>query len=302
MSYLYCFFAIFFFSTMEVVTKKVGGHISPFTITAYRFLIGAFVLMPFAIVQARRDKLKIDKKALKKMGFSGMLNVTVSMLFLQLSIHYGKAALSAILISTNSVFVAIFAFFILKERLSKLQIMGILAGLIGIGLIISGEIEAFKGSENLILGTIFAIAGAITFGLYTVISKKYIRTYGNFVFNTVSFTWGAIVLLALAFFMKQDLIVEMTRANITLLAYLGIFVTGLGYFLFFEGLKKIPTAIGSSMFFLKPVIASVLAYVFLKETLATIQIIGIIVVIMGVNLERLWKSIMIKQKKKLIIK
>jgi len=67
--------------------------------------------------------------------------------------------------------------------------------------------------------------------------------------------------------------------------YLGIFVTGLAYLLFFEALKKIPAATGSMFFFMKPVIASVLAFLLLNEKLSLMQIIGILFVIESLTID-----------------
>jgi drug/metabolite transporter (DMT)-like permease len=44
-SYIYCFIAIFFFSTMEFVGKFIAEDMSAYAITAYRFLLGGVFLL-----------------------------------------------------------------------------------------------------------------------------------------------------------------------------------------------------------------------------------------------------------------
>ena len=49
------------------------------------------------------------------------------------------------------------------------------------------------------------------------------------------------------------------------LLYLGVVTVGLGYFLYFEGMRRVPASRGASLFYLKPVLALLFAHVFLGE-------------------------------------
>lgn len=285
MGYLLILFTIILFSTLEVTGKLIDADISPFAITLYRFLIGGIILLPFAIKQQKDKKKNLSGKEIFKLSVPGFINVSVSMLFLQLAVHYGEANISAILISSNSVFVAIFSFLILKEKLSIYKILGLLIGLIGITVIILNHHSSSHTALNAPLGVFFACIASVSFGFYTVISKKYIKDYGNVVANTVAFFGGSLLLAVVSLIAGFDISIALTPKNILFVSYLGIFVTGIAYLTYFAGLKKVATVVGSSFFFLKPAIASILAYFIFKETLTTWQIVGIIVVIVGVNLE-----------------
>lgn len=286
-SYLYCFITIVFFSTLEVVGKIIGGTISPIGVTAFRFFVGGIVLLPFAIRALRRHPVKLSLLDMLKIALAGSLNVAVAMLLLQFSIFYGKASLSAIVISGNPIFVALFGWMILQERLNKLQTIGAFVGLIGLSCVIIAEPSLLAGSRNLMLGAGLAVAAALSFGLYTVLSKKYVLTYGIFVFNSFSFISGASILLLIATIFRFPLVHSLSITNVAAVLYLGIFVTGLAYYLFFEGLKNIPTALGSMFFYLKPFIASILAVIFLHEHIFPLQIVGVFIVIAGMNLNRM---------------
>lgn len=63
--------------------------------------------------------------------------------------------------------------------------------------------------------------------------------------------------------------------NILLVLYVGIFVTGLGYFCYFMAIKASDASTGSLAFFLKPAIAPVMAVIFLKETILWNTYVGI---------------------------
>jgi len=286
-SYLYCFIAIFFFSTNELVGKIVSLDVSPIMVTVIRFFIGSIIIIPFILKQKGEADKSLRFKDYASMAFPGIINVGLAMLFLQLATYYGKASTSAILISSNPLFVAIFATFILKERLSTEKIAGILLGLVGVYLVIKGEKGSPQPTLNYQLGIIYGVIASIAFGLYTVLAKKQTAKYGNLVFNSVSFGVGAIVLLIVSLIFNLDLSFNFTLKNSISVLYMGIFVTGIAYILYLNGLKNIPATSGSMFFFLKPFIASLLSWIILGEKITPIQLVGIFVIIAGIYVSHL---------------
>lgn len=278
-SHVYCLITIFLFSTIEVVSKWLGGGIHPNAITAWRFLIGGAVILPLAIRQIKAHKTQLGLGSILRIGALGILNVCISMLLLQWSVLYGKASLSAILVALNPLFVSLFAFIILKERLGFATKIGLASGLIGLLLIVLGEQNMLAGYKNLPLGIGLALGAALTFGLYTVLGKSLVARHGNLAVNSLSFVIGSLGLFVISFFLGVDTGIRMSLNNLAVVAYLGLFVTGLAYILFFEALKKLPASTVSMYFFFKPVIASLLAWVLTSERLSIVQIVGIAVVI-----------------------
>lgn len=284
---LFSFLAILLWSTLEITGKAIGSAVSPLYITIWRFVIGGVVVFLCGIIMKELQWKRYSLKDIWCMSYPGILNIALSMLFLQLGIYYGKASLTAILISTNPLFVAFFAYWLLKEHLPRKQLIGILIGLAGILVIIGGEKEIWNTGGNILIGTIFGLLASITFAFYTVASKSAVRAYGSYLFNSVSFLAGTIVLILGAFILGEPVSVPKTTESAWLLLYLGVAVTGLAYVFFFEGLRRLPAANVAKFFFLKPVIASVLACLFLSETLSTLQIIGIGFILIGMGYEEL---------------
>ena len=281
-SYLYCFIAVFFFSTNELVGKLIGEGISPGMITIVRFLIGFLILFPIVLKREQKDFLTLRLPDVIKISIPGIINVVGAMLFLQLAVYYGKASTSAILISSNAIFVFFLASLILKERMSPGKMLGLILGFSGIIFVIRGDIPSLASGSNPTLGLFFGILASVTFALFTVLAKKQILTYGNMIFNTVSFIIGALLLLLISLLFGLDLTFELTGVNFIYILYLGIFVTVLAYVLYFAGLKNISTANGSMIFFLKPFIASGLSWLLLGERISLLQFLGIILILGGI--------------------
>jgi len=294
-SNLYSLIAICIWSSLELAGKLLGEGISPFAITAWRFLIGGTVILPFAIAQGLKDKVKLSIGSILTLGALGILNVVVSMLLLQLAIFYGKASLTAIIVSMNPLFVSVFAWLIIKERLSRYQIYSILMGVVGLIIIILGEHE-LRSTNFLHLpsGILYAVMAAITFALYTVLTKRAVSRLGNRITNSASFLIGGASLTLINLIIGKAMLFEPTVKNLSLILYLGIVITGVAYLFYFEGMKGLSAAVASQYFFLKPVIASLLAVFLLSESLSKLQVAGIILVIISLAHKTVFKLFLAK--------
>ncbi|HRY83474.1 MAG TPA: DMT family transporter [Candidatus Cloacimonadota bacterium] len=282
-SHLYCLVAICLFSTIEVGSKALGSGVNPNAIAAWRFLIGGAVILPFALRQMVIRKLQLNISSILKIAVLGILNVCISMLLLQWSVFWGKASLSAIIVASNPLFVTVFAWLLLSEKLGLKHLAGLGLGLIGLILIIAGESDLNATSRDLGLGIALALGAAITFGLYTVLAKRLLSEFGNPVVNSFSFLSGAAVLFLVNILRGQSMGIETNLTNMLGITYLGLFVTGLAYILFFESLKNLPAAQASMYFFLKPVVSSLLAYFILSELLSPLQIGGVLAIILSLS-------------------
>ncbi|MCK9177579.1 MAG: DMT family transporter [Candidatus Cloacimonetes bacterium] len=283
---------------MELAGKFLGEGISPFAITAWRFLIGGACIAPFAVRAWTQNKIKIAVSSILKLGLLGILNVVISMLLLQWAIYYGKASLVAVIVSMNPLFVSLFALLLLKEKLNRFQVYSLFIGLIGLIIIILGEKELLQQNFiNLPLGIVFAVLAGITFALYTVLTKWAVSQYGNLITNSVSFLFGGIVLSAINLIIGKSMSFVPSWHNIWLILYLGVIVTGLAYLLYFEGMKQLSAAKASFYFFLKPALATLLAYFFLGEQLSALQIGGIVLIMLALS-RRFWFSLYERNKLK----
>jgi drug/metabolite transporter (DMT)-like permease len=264
---------ILIFSTLEVVTSTIKGIISPLQLTFIRFFIGGLILLPFAIV--KKDKL-YKKDWLFFMGL-GVLNIFISMGALQLSIHMGKASTAAILISSNPIFVMLFSALILKEKATIDKLACIVLGMAGILLII------YKGNSggDTALSLALGFLASLTFGLYTVLGKLKSEGVSSITMISISSILGSLLYIPVLLYLKLP-IFYIPQAAILKMAYLGIFCSGIAYITYMESLKLLTASKGSMVFFLKPVIASTLAIIFLGENLNIKTLIGMLLVLTGI--------------------
>lgn len=246
------------FATLEPVSHRLTT-IDPSVITAIRFIIGGIILLPFAFSAIKKQNIKITQKSLLNLFLLSVLLIGLSMIPLQYAINgvgagdASTVAIVAIIFCCNSVFTAIFSSIILKDKISLRSWIGIAFCLVGI--FISSIFKIVNGVG--VLSVVLALIAAITMGLYTVISRKFIKAIPGVVQNSFSFIMGGIILAVVMFIVGEPLIPsgDTIVMDWGILAYLGIVVTGIGYAAFFKAIEYGSATIASSAFLIKPVLA-----------------------------------------------
>jgi len=79
---------------------------------------------------------------------------------------------------------------------------------------------------------------------------------------------------------------SLTVANISGMAYLGLVGAALTYLLWFRGLSRIEPSAAASLGFLSPVVATLLGWLALGQSLAPTQIVGFVLVLVSVWLSQ----------------
>jgi drug/metabolite transporter (DMT)-like permease len=272
--------AVLLFSTFEICSKFLG-FMSPWQITFTRFLVGGLVLLPPALLRMHgRGYSWSVRKTLWAFGL-GFINIVVSMGFIQMGLVSADASVTAIIFSANPVFIFLFARLILKERISAKMLTGGLCGVFGISIILfslkkGGEMTSFTGP-------LFVALSAFVFALYVVLGKKFIKDSGadSLVVTAFTFMAGSILLAPILLFMDIPLFPDVSRAPFAFL-WMSVMVTGAAYVFLFQGLSKLPAAAGSLLYFVKPPIASLFAWVMLGEHLPAATILAMIIILLGV--------------------
>ena len=269
--YFYIVMTAFLFGTMEVALKLTGSALDPFQLTFLRFFIGGLLLLPFAIAEIRVTQVKLAPKDFGYLLYVGILAIPLRMLFFQLGVMRCNASTAAELISFNTLFTMIFAHFMANENIKKYN--GVVL-LIGLGALIFMIKPWNMQPGNTAIGIIFMLLAAFFFGWYTVAGKISVKKMGIMAQTSFSFIMGSLVLLVIILIMGRP-VFEGVAENWMAVAYVSIFVTGLGYFCYFKAIKHSDATTGSIAFFLKPAISPVIAVIILHEHIMWNTYIGI---------------------------
>ncbi|MGN0704493.1 MAG: DMT family transporter [Lentihominibacter sp.] len=270
-AYFFVVLTAFLFGTMEVACKAAGSQLDPFQLTFLRFAIGGLILLPFAAAELKQNKIKLTAKDILILAGVGTLGIPLSMVFFQLGVMNSNAATASVLICINPFFTMVFAHFFTEEKLNRNKFIVLAIGLAGLIFMI----KPWNIQEgNTVIGIVYMLLAAVFFGAYTVAGKVSVQKMGIMAQTSISFILGSLILFIIILITGKPVVAGVTDSFILVL-YVGIFVTGLGYYSYFMAIKNSDAATGSLAFFLKPAIAPVMAVIFLKETILWNTYIGI---------------------------
>ena len=275
---LYIILTALLFSTMEVALKVAGNDLDPFQLTFIRFFMGGLFLLPFALKEMKQRRVRLNKSDVPYLFVLGMICICISMLFFQLAIMQANANLIAILISSNPLFTMIFAHFIVEDRFTRRKALVLVISLAGVAIVAN---PFHLGQGNTLMGILFGVIASVTFGRASAMGKLRIEKIGDVAQTSLSFLFGSFVMLFIMLFMGKPILSGIQPGHLPLILYLGIVVTGIGYYFYFEAIHMCGPSRASIVFFLKPVFAPVVALVFLREAITWNIILGIVFLLAG---------------------
>jgi drug/metabolite transporter (DMT)-like permease len=210
------------------------------------------------------------------------------------------ASMNAVLVSSNVVFIAIFAAIILKERIKLAGVLGIVLAVIGVVLVTFNKgfnLGNSSGSIS-ILGCSFSLLAALSAALYSVIGKKVLTQNDPLIITTFAIFSGAILLAILTASTVgfDEIAVAGWQTNTTMVS-LGLTMIGVAYPLWFVCLKKFPASQISIYIYLTPVFAVVLSLAILKEKFSWLFWIGGALILLGIIITNTFSSRIISEKK-----
>ena len=262
------------------ITKLGLLTLPPLTLTALRFLIAIPLMFIFVA-----GKQRLPRRALLRVAALGILGIGIG----QVAQTFGVAGTSASVGTTISAaipaFVVVFAALRLKQPVSRLQALGILAAFIGIALVASGRGDAASAaSQTTLAGAGLVLLSALTIAFYYVWSVELSDQYGTATVAAWSTLFGFIAVLPWAIWEMSHTPVQLTPTGIGAALYLGVMVTVAGLFLWLHLLRTVPARIAASIQYLQPIIGDATAAVMFGDELGPLFIAGVLLVLAGLTL------------------
>ena len=157
---------------------------------------------------------------------------------------------------------------VLNEALTRRVVAGATVGVLGVGMLVLGPDAALDP-----LGVLAAIAGTVSMAAGVVLTKYWGRPVGLVTFTGWQLAAGGLFLLpALVAF--EGIPAAVTTTNVAGLVWLAVLGTGAAYANWFAGLQQLPVASISFLGLLSPVVATILGWVVLDESLGATQLAG----------------------------
>lgn len=203
------------------------------------------------------------------------LFLTLAILFYFLSIQYGSISLSGVLLGVHPVFVVLFVFLFFKEKITLKTWISCFLSILGIFLISGITSSKLDGA---IYGSLFALASAFFLGLNFTYYLKYLQGYsaGKLVYyqNILQIP----LLLPVAIYDPGTI----TSSGVISVICLGVFCTGIAYFLIYEGSQSVKKQHIGVLQIIENIIPIILGIFLFQEQIQFIAMIGVILVLVSV--------------------
>ncbi|MDJ0365154.1 DMT family transporter [Hymenobacter sp. H14-R3] len=275
------------FSTKAIIVKLAFGatHTDALTLLTLRMVFALPFYMGVALfVSGKKANVRMTRPQWLLVILLGMLGYYVSSLLDFMGLQYVSAGLERLLLFLYPSFVVFINALVFKQRITGVQKWALLLTYLGIAVAYAGELTMDTGRPGFYLGSFLVFLCAITYSIYIAGSGKLIPLVGPNKFTAYAMlaaTAGIFTHFALA---GQGEILTAGRALWGYGLLLAIFSTVLPSFLISQGLKRIGANNVAIISGIGPISTIAQAYFLLNERIFAAQIMGTVLVVLGVLL------------------
>jgi drug/metabolite transporter (DMT)-like permease len=284
MIYFLLVVAMIFWSFSFIWYKEVYLNFSPLTVIFLRLVISSFLLFLFTVSIKRLQKIQV--KDFKLFMLAAFFEPFIYFLGEAFGMKLISSTLAAIIVATIPLFTPIAAAYFYNERLSKINISGLILSVIGVCLVVFEKGFAITASLTGLLLMMLAVCGAIG---YSVCVKKLTNSYNSFTIVAWQNFIGAIYFLPLFLFFNPGMgkIFSFPIETFIPILKMAIFASTLAFLFFTMGIGKIGITRANIFTNIIPVSTAILSFLLLGESFTWLKIAGIGVVISGLLLSQM---------------
>ncbi len=277
-------FAMVFWALSFIWYKEVLILYRPVSLVLMRLIISSILLFIVTLSLGKLNKLHLS-------DLKFFLALTFFQPFLYfLGESYGvdlvPSTVASVIISTIPLLSPIGAYYLLKERITLMNFVGIVVSFLGVAIVIFHQ--GFDLVDVRASGVAFlflAVAAAIG---YSLLIKRLSTRYNVFSIVTYQNTLGIFFFLPLFFILdfKEFVTIVPSREVIFALLKLGIFASTFAFIFFTYAIKNLGVTRANIFTNTIPVLTAIFAYFLLNETLTPMKMLGIGVVVIGLFLSQ----------------
>ena len=255
---------------MYVVSKVVLDIIPPFSLVTLRLILGAITLAMILLFKGFPSISRKQSWQVLGVGFVGY-GISLSLQFLGTKLS--SAGNGSLVTSATPAFVLLFAWMLLKEKITPRKLLALFLATLGVVAVI--DPRSAQLNPELFLGNMFLIGAAITWALYSVLVRKVTQNMDVLLFSLLAFLGGLPVTVpASAWEFSAIGIGQINLAIIAGVLFLGIISTALAMVLWNTAFAYVDAGLASLTFFAQPVVGTLLGWLLLGENITPLFLLG----------------------------
>ena len=245
-------------------------ELNPSDIAIYRILIGALFINIF--VRAREDIVKTDNIKIFIISFFWM---ALPFYMFGIAEQTITSSLAGLINGSTPIFVAFIAVVFYKLKVTKLQVLYIFTGFIGVGLISLSE-----GINDLSfdIGFLYALIASVSYGIAVNMVEPLIKKYDSLIVIKMVIRYALLISLIM---LGPSASFKLPTVEVSLvpMLILGIGGTGIAFLTYYKLLESVGRISSSFIVYMIPIFSIFFGYQFLNEITNSIQFVGIGVIL-----------------------
>ena len=253
---------------------------------------GALIGLALIILATRPRDLRTSRRELLFLAVFGVFGVALVQLFYFLAIHRLEIGVSLLIQYLGPLLVALFAFFVLKEHVRTRLWIALALALGGLTLVV----DLWHGVSLDGVGVLFSLCSAVTFAGYMLLAERAVGRRDPISLLCFGFLFAAIFwAIAQPWWSfpfdlpgrPVSLLGRLSDVHLPiwlLMTWMIVLGTIVPFFLIVGSMRHITATRAGIVAMIEPVVASVVAYAWLGETLSGTTLIGGAVVLCGIVL------------------
>jgi drug/metabolite transporter (DMT)-like permease len=273
------FFAINFTAVKFLIN---GGFLQSFGLNLIR--VGVTSILLWILFLFKPQKKPIQRKDYGRLFLCAITGIAINQLFFIKGLSLTYSIHASLLLLTTPILITFIAAWLLKERINSLKIIGLALGIAGAMLLILSKNKTGNPSDVL-LGDIFIILNAISYTFYFVLVKPLMKEYNPIAILRMIFTIGFFMILPFCF--NEFVAINWQMYSTKEFFILGLIVFGgtfIAYLFNIYGIKVLGASTAGSYIYSQPILAAIIAIIFLGEELATYKLLAGALIFSGVYL------------------
>ena len=271
-------------SATHIVAKAVTGHVDAVTLTFLRTVISGLGMI--ILLRARNIPWSIERNDLKRLVLLGFLGIPLNQFLYLYGIGFSTAANGALLYATTPVLVMVLSGFLLKETITLRKAAGIFLAFGGVAIVIFERGLDFSSGTT--YGNVIIFIGVIAWAFFTVLGRPLILKYGALKVTCLAILIGTAMFFPIGMVsVLVNPIAALSVSDWLGILYLGIGTSIVGYVLWYYAIGRIEVSKVAVFANGQPVLATILAVIFLNYAITGNFVVGGVMTLTGVIVTQL---------------
>jgi drug/metabolite transporter (DMT)-like permease len=273
---------LFFAVNFSLVKYVSPAFVKPYAVNVLR--VGVSLILFWLLWTMGDTKPHIKRKHWWRFFLCGLTGIAINQMFFIKGITYTTAIHASLLLLLTPILITVFAFIVLKEKVTIIKALGLALGIGGAVLLILSK-ERSVSAGNYLLGDMLIVINAISYTVYFIIVKPLMAEYPPLHVVRWAFTFGFFMILPFGW----NEFFSIPWEKLEWSHYLSIFFivvpgTFLAYFFTIYGIQHLGAGTTGSYIYTQPVFAAIIAVIFFHEQLTPAKLLAGILIFLGVFL------------------